>query len=344
MPGETVSISVTVYNKGTSNETFELTVKYDNTPIQTKTVTDLKNGTSKIVYFTWNTAGIAEGTYNITAVASTVPEEIDTADNTKTCEKKVTLGRHSIAITNIIVSPIKVAVGESVSINVTVINLGNWAESFNVTVKYDNTEIETQPVGNLVQGVNITLTFNWNTTGVAEGTYTIRAVASSVPGEIDTTDNTSPDVTVLLGRHDVAVISVTVSQTEVLVGESMSISVTVENQGNWTETFNVTAKFDDTEIGTLSVTDLASGASTTLNFNWDTDGVNPGTYTIKAVASTVSGETDTADNTYIGSSVRINAASAIHLYLVVGIGIGIVSAIILVYILKFRKPKPTPTQ
>jgi len=342
MQGESVSITVTVFNKGTSNETFDVTVKYDNTTIQTKTVTDLQNGTATTVNFTWDTTGVALSSYNITAVASTLPGETAVTDNTKTWDRRVTVGRHNVAITNIIVSPVKVAVGGSVTINVTVRNLGNWAESFNVTVKYGDTNIATQSVSSLGQGANKTLTFKWVTAGVPEGTYAIKAVADSVTGESDITDNTKIGDTVLLGRHDIAVTGVTVSSSEVSVGQSVSISVTVQNQGNFTETFSVTVKFDDTEIGALNVTDLASGASATLDFSWDTASVSPGTYTIKAVAGTLSGETDTDDNTKIGSSVKINAAFPILLYALAGVGIVIVAAII-VYMLKFRKPKPPPT-
>jgi hypothetical protein len=34
------------------------------------------------------------------------------------------------------------------------------------------------------------ITFTWNTTGFAKGNYTIRAVAETIAGEIDTADNT----------------------------------------------------------------------------------------------------------------------------------------------------------
>ena len=42
----------------------------------------------------------------------------------------------------------------------------------------------------LESGSSATISFTWNTTGVAEGNYTTGAVADTVPGETDTTDNT----------------------------------------------------------------------------------------------------------------------------------------------------------
>jgi len=49
--------------------------------------------------------------------------------------------------------------------------------------------IQTQAV-TLESGASKTLTFAWNTTGVARGNYTVSAVADQVPDETDTTDNT----------------------------------------------------------------------------------------------------------------------------------------------------------
>jgi len=44
----------------------------------------------------------------------------------------------------------------------------------------------------------------------------------------------------IIGYHDVAIVDVTPSANEVVEGESVEVGVTVENQGNFTETFNVT--------------------------------------------------------------------------------------------------------
>jgi hypothetical protein len=48
--------------------------------------------------------------------------------------------------------------------------------------------------------------------------------------------------------HDIAVVNVTASKTIVGRNYPMSITVTVENQGDYTETFNVTAYYGDDTI------------------------------------------------------------------------------------------------
>jgi len=95
--------------------------------------------------------------------------------------------------------------------------------------------------------------------------------------------------------HQVSLQDLVSSKTVIGQGYNCSISVVVFNNGNYTETFNVTAYANTTIIGTQLVT-LARGNSTTLIFTWNTIGVPYGNYTINANATIVPGETDTTDN------------------------------------------------
>jgi len=95
-----------------------------------------------------------------------------------------------IALISTEVSPNFVYAGRVVNIMVTVKNLGNETESFNVIVRYDNLTIGEQSVTRLGPAENVTLSFSWDTTGLQEGRiYTIQAEASTVPNEIDVEDN-----------------------------------------------------------------------------------------------------------------------------------------------------------
>lgn len=122
-------------------------------------------------------------------------------------------------------------------------------------------------------------------------------------------------VTSPVGVHDVSVNDITPSKTYLgnacphsPAGFCTEINVTVENQGDFTETFNVTLYADDegtSEIGNETVTNLPSGAVQTLTFIWNSTGFVMGNYTLRAAAETVPGETDTADNTLTGGIVKI---------------------------------------
>lgn len=96
---------------------------------------------------------------------------------------------HDVAVIHISLPFNEICSGETIGLNVTVRNEGSVRESFNVTVYYNNTIIETKLVSNLTQGSNVTLTFNWNTSTTPAGIYIIRGEAQVVVGEVDVDDN-----------------------------------------------------------------------------------------------------------------------------------------------------------
>ena len=96
--------------------------------------------------------------------------------------------------------------------------------------------------------------------------------------------------------HDISITQIEVSPTTVYIGEIVEINVSVLNEGNVQEVFNVTVYVNSTFIGLESVL-LDSNASTVLIFSWDTQGYTKGDYLISATANIVPGEVDTTDNT-----------------------------------------------
>jgi hypothetical protein len=105
--------------------------------------------------------------------------------------------------------------------------------------------------------------------------------------------------------HDVAVIGVTPSASNGYVGDVLPIDVAVKNLGTVAETFDVTANYDGSSIGTKTSGSLGANTTKHLTFNWDTAAVAPGTYTISATAATVPGETNTENNFYSDGTVTL---------------------------------------
>jgi hypothetical protein len=99
---------------------------------------------------------------------------------------------HDLAVTD--VEPFKTVIGQGdLSINVTVENQGNFAETFNLTVYCSSTPIATMMDISLTSHTNITITFIWNITDFAKGNYTLWAYAQPVQNEKETTNNTFTD-------------------------------------------------------------------------------------------------------------------------------------------------------
>jgi len=123
--------------------------------------------------------------------------------------------------------------------------------------------------------------------------------------------HTTIDGVVEVLGHDIAVTDVTLLKTVVGQGFTCCINVTIKNQGKYTETFNLTVYANKTMIGIRAVT-LPDGNSTVITFTWNTEGFAKGLYIIEAIADVVPGETETADNTYIDSIIKIVLAGDIN--------------------------------
>jgi len=399
--GQIINITVVVLNNGTNAETFNVTAYYDDTPIQTTTVTNLPSNTQTTLILNWNTTDVTLGNYTISAQATVVPYETDITDNTYIDGIVKIVPRPDIAVTEATVSKTLVEQGYNVSINATVENQGYYTEVLNISAYADLSPaiigdeiiIGTQDV-TLIGGNSTTVTFTWNTRGVPPGIYNISAYAHPVPYETDTADNTyldgsvkivkppvayftyspelpAPDSLVTFNAtlstpnggtiayytwnfgdtnitsvvdpiipyvytssgtynvtltvidseglndttwrevpvyiHDIAITNVNPSKTVIGQGHSMSINVTVQNQGDLTEIFNVTLYIEsvDSHYTTEQSGTVTSLNSVVLTFVWNTTSFAKGNYTVTATAPQLPGETDTTDNTYVNGWIIV---------------------------------------
>ena len=87
-----------------------------------------------------------------------------------------------------IASKTVVGQGLNLSINVTVMNIGGYAEEFNVTAHLNSTSMTLENV-TVESGAFTTITFTMNTSGFPKGNNTLWAHAWPVLGEIETEDN-----------------------------------------------------------------------------------------------------------------------------------------------------------
>ncbi|MBS7281430.1 MAG: hypothetical protein KIH09_16550, partial [Candidatus Freyarchaeota archaeon] len=212
-----------------------------------------------------------------------------------------------IAVTNIEVSRTWTYVGWPVNITVTVKNKGNIDETFNLYVYYDSYVIGVETITSLPPNQEKNVTFTWDTTGVAEGNYTIKAEAPPVPYETNVGDNTLTDgkVWVMTHFHDVAIIDITFKNW-IYQGGIVQINVTAQNMGDFTETFDIKAYYNTTIIGTIHVTNLAPGSSYTAQFTLNTSTLTPcHTYIISGEATIIPYEYNEENNFLVGGTLKI---------------------------------------
>ena len=96
---------------------------------------------------------------------------------------------HDIAVIGVTPSPTLVRLGELVNVTVVVKNNGTVGETFNVTVYYATTAIETETVLNLAPNTTRSFALSWNTTDASTGIYRIKAEADPLPEETVTENN-----------------------------------------------------------------------------------------------------------------------------------------------------------
>jgi hypothetical protein len=316
--GWTDNINVTVANLGNVSETFDVSAWYDTTLIGTSTVTGLPPNTQTTKTFAWNTSGVPEGNYTITGKASLVPYEnyFNTANNVFIDGVvEVVSVIHDVAITDVVPSVTWAYAGWSVGVQVTATNLGNVSEDFDVTAYYDSNAIDTQHVLGLASNDSTVLTFDWDTTGLAEGFYTMSAQASLVPHEFNVSNNIFVDgqVQILTMIRDVAIINVTTSRAWIYQGMPVNITVTAKNVGEVVESFNVFAYCDTTLLGGVPVVDLAPGAEVDEVFTLNTTALIPcNIYTISGQASFVPFELNITNNIFVDGGVKIRLVGDIN--------------------------------
>jgi len=417
--GELVNITVVVENKGTNNETFDVTVYYDSSTIKTETVTNLVAGTNTSLTFTWNTTDVREEiyatdrkdkAYTINATASTVPDETDTEDNTLVSPSKVRVkSQYITVIPQSTVDP-NLGPGNNYTVSIYTDYNGSDVWSWQFELSYNPSVLEGIEVvnGDLITtdkhpdalfelglGFNNTLGKLWQTNAyiyytelpvpttygpgiLANVTFTVVGTGDSditlskdktkLTGYNATTDefyeivsNWKPSIghilhgyfrnTVEAVTHDVAILSVTPSNTTVTKGDLVNITVVVENQGTVPETITVTAYYDSIDPNyriatTKTVQSLEAEANASLTFVWDTTDIHVvGTHSIWAEAGTVPGETDTEDNRREGEdkvTVKELRGQRVPIELAVGILVVVVLASAVVLYAVRRRRKRTP--
>jgi hypothetical protein len=194
--GENVTIQVVVENTGTLMESFNVTSYFNSTIIDTKLVSNLAAAQQQTLNFEWNTTGLPVGNYAISAWAdsSAAIIELDEMDNWCTSLTVVALEPqpvHDVAAVSQVSDQYSAVQGTVVNINVTVSNLGDFSETFDVTCYYGSNVLGTEAVLSLTQQTSTSVVFVWNTTGVDPDTYYIVAMADSghVIAEIDEDNN-----------------------------------------------------------------------------------------------------------------------------------------------------------
>ncbi len=201
--GDTITITVTVMNKGSFDETVTVHALSDSTDVGS-TIGPVLKGTEARFDIHWNTAGTPDGTHTMTGTVDPVPGDTNTGDK-RFVDGTVVLAPvgaiHDVAVTSVQPSSNTFTAGATLNVTVTVQNLGTADEAVNVHAFYGTTKIGTTN-GVVSKGLSKAFVIQWSTAGLTAGTYTLKGSVDPVTGETNTVDNslTGGQVTVSAGQ------------------------------------------------------------------------------------------------------------------------------------------------
>lgn len=110
-------------------------------------------------------------------------------------------------------------------------------------------------------------------------------------------------ISVLL--HDIAIIGIIVNVEHVYKGDSFNITIIIQNQGNFAESFHIILYANSTIIENITIINLPPSNALNLTAEWNTENATLGNYFIQGYITAVPGEIDTNDNVYIDGKIEI---------------------------------------
>jgi len=298
--GEKVEISVTVRNEGTETENATVNLYCNLTLIDKLQVNNLEPYTVRKLSLELDTADLDVGKYAILAEILPLPVEAEIEDNFVTKEFTIYTPYHDPAIINVS-SPVSEAlIGDIIPIEVTLKNNGTEIESFSVEIYANSTIIGETNIPHLSPAKILKKILKWNTTGFKEGKYVISANILALKDENMKNNNFIDGIIHLrlpLRRfHDLAVEYVSVDKHEATIGETVTITVQVKNEGNFTEKFNVRVYANQTLIENQTLENVAPSEEKIIVFVWNTTGFKEGKYIVKAEIPPLLTEENTENN------------------------------------------------
>ena len=269
--GTSYPVSFIVTNNGPGSAgSFTVQLKDGTVLIGQQTINSLTSGQSTTVNFNWipTTAGLRS--INATADVNNVISETNEANNNLIQQLTVTQTGTDLTVTNF-QTPTTAKTGTTYPITVTVTNSGSAnAGSFLVYLNENSRRVASQTVTSLSGGQSTTLTFNWLPTTAGTRNLQVRVDPTNLITELNETNNLSPvnQVTVTLNRPDLTVTSLQ-TPTSAKIGTTYPITVTVTNSGSGDAGSFLVYLYDGSRrVGSMTVSSLQAGQSTTLTLNW----------------------------------------------------------------------------
>jgi len=316
----THSVSATITNNGDANAgSFKVELKDGSASIGIITVEEgLAIGHSTTLTWDWPIAFGATGEHYLHLIVDTLDQQYESNETNNMLDQTISvLGRPDLVPSNLTTNgTIYTGITYPVSVKITNNGDANAVNSFKVKLYDNETLVGEQSVeGGLNIGSYTTLTWNW--TPNTNGTHILKIVTDTLDTifEINETNNN-----ITLNKNVVSVPDLTVTSvsgpTNAEKGKPITITSTIKNQGSAdASNFQVYYVLSTDQIwggtdyilGTTTVTNLASGASSTSTNTFNTPYIQTGTYYLLCFVDRTNTVTESNEtNNILASTNTIN--------------------------------------
>jgi len=222
---EHVLISALIENDGTDNatdETVDFFIDAGPTPVMTTEV-DVSAMGWALAVFDWDTTGHSPGNHTVTAKVRSSGSEYTSENITLIDAPRPNLYVHDFKVDPPVAHP-----GDPVALKAIIRNNGT-ADANNVSIRFyqGSVHLETVKIDVPMDDVDVPVTVQWNTTGLAPGNYTLKV-------EIflgDVKDSKSKLGGLMAPKVKIEVTEVECEPIQVHPGDMTTIWIIVENQG-----------------------------------------------------------------------------------------------------------------
>jgi len=299
---DNVNFTVFVTNQGGATSGMSSVDFYINDTLSdTGLINGLEPGASGNATFSWLAK---EGTNVIKAVVTSggALTESDETNNEKTFT--LSPGLSDLVIDSITWTPAEPSVRDNITFTVKVKNQGSGdSDDSRVILYIDGTSTGNKMLEPIDAGENKQATFTWR---VEEVSHQIKAVVDpqdAVPESEES--NNEKTVTFSIAPPDLIVEQINWAPTEPAIGDKVTFTVTVKNQGASGSDYAYLAYFiDDEHVSSGHLDPISANATDNLTFNWT---AIPGEHAIRAFIdfTEIVTESDEANNEKVSTLIPI---------------------------------------
>ncbi len=213
--------------------------------------------------FTWVVQG---STHVVRAVADYNRKVIESDEENNESTVTMVPAMPDLIIETITWSPADFPAGDKVDFNIIIKNQGSQkAHTFRVTCYIDDSVAGYQDVASIDAGATVTYKFPWT---ALDGNHCIRITADA-NNQIDEIDENNNIRTLNIPAPDLIVQDITWSPADAAVGDTVTFTVIIRNQGSGkADSSQVTCSVDGSIIGSDKAPAIEAGIGATTTFKW----------------------------------------------------------------------------